>query len=76
MNIQALKYHKGIRYAEKYGIVDYKIKNGKLIYYANYPEYLNEKKYTIKIVVNLKTMEEKRKRLKRWNKKGNANMYK
>lgn len=75
MSIQALYEHKALLHAEKYGILDYKVIHGKMIYYANYPTYLNEKRKTYKVVVNLSDMTEERTQLKRWNKKGNANMY-
>jgi hypothetical protein len=65
-----------LQYAEKYGIVDYKINGNRMIYYANYPEYLNNPRYTIKVTVRLNTLKEDRQKLTYWNPKGNANMYK
>jgi hypothetical protein len=47
-------------YAEKYGIIDYKVKGSKMTYYETYP---NEG--TFKAVVDLKTMKETRTHLKR-----------
>ena len=67
---------KAIEYCEKHGVIDYKITPTQLIYYANYPAYLYEKRKTYKVTLDLYTMEEKRTLLKRWNAKGNANMYK
>lgn len=67
---------KAIQYCEKYGIVEFRVAGGKLIYYANYPDYLSQKRVTYKVTVNLDTMEESRVELKRFNKVGNANMYK
>ena len=67
---------KAIEYCEKHGVIDYKITPTKLIYYTNYPAYLYEKRKTYKVTLDLYTMEEKRTLLKRWNAKGNANMYK
>lgn len=68
--------HKAQEYCEKYGIVPYKITKTKLIYYANYPAYLHEKRHTYKCAVDLKTMQETRIQLKRYFKLGNINMYK
>lgn len=65
-----------LNYAEKYGIIDYQVKDNKMIYYANYPKYLDNPRYTMKVTVNLDTLEEERQRLKRWNPKGNSNLRK
>ena len=62
-------------YAELHGILDYKVKGSSMIYYANYPKYLAESRRTYKVVYNLKSKTETRTLLKRWNKLGNANMY-
>lgn len=62
-------------YAEEHGILDYKVKGSSMIYYANYPKYLAEPRRTYKVVYNLKSKTETRTLLKRWNKLGNANMY-
>ena len=62
-------------YAEKYGVIEYKVIGKWLIYYANYPKYLAEPRKTYKVMYNIRTGEEKRILLKRWNRKGNANMY-
>lgn len=67
---------KAIEYCEKHGVIDYKITPTKLIYYANYPAYLYEKRRTYKVTIDLSTMQEKRTLLKKWNAKGNSNMYK
>ena len=67
---------KAIEYCEKHGVIDYKITPTQLIYYTNYPAYLYEKRKTYKVTLDLYTMEEKRTLLKRWNAKGNSNMYK
>lgn len=63
-------------YCEKYGIIPYKVTETELIYYANYPSYLTEKRTTYKVVVNLITEEEQRIKLNRWNKFGNNNLRK
>ena len=67
---------KAIQYAEKYGIAEYKVDGNIMTYYANYPSYLSEERKTYKVVINLDTGKETRKKLKRWNKNGNYNMYK
>ena len=64
-----------LSYAEQHGILDYKVKGASMIYYANYPKYLAEPHRTYKVVYNLKSKTETRILLKRWNKLGNANMY-
>lgn len=59
-----------IDYIEKYGILDYYIKDNKyLIYY----EWLESEK--VKVIFNLITFEEKRKILKRINKKVRYNIF-
>lgn len=65
-----------LQYAERHGIVDYKVKGNRMIYYANYPAYLTEPRYTMKVTVRLNTLKEERQRLNKWNPKGNSNMYK
>ena len=65
-----------IFYAEKYGILEWTMKGSKMIYYANYPKYLAEPRRTYKVVYDLKSGVETRTLLKKWNRKGNANMYK
>ena len=62
-------------YCEEHGIIEYKVIAGKLIFYANYPEYLSEKRRTYRVEINLDTMKEERK-LVRYNKLGQHNMYK
>lgn len=65
------------KYAEEYGIIEYKVDKNKMIYYANYPEHIGEKRRSYKVTVNLDEIkEESRELLKRWNKNGNYNMYK
>lgn len=63
-------------YAERHGILDYKVKGSSMIYYANYPKYLAEPRRTYKVTYNLKTRTETRTLLKRWSKLGNVNLYK
>lgn len=50
---------KALRYAEKYGIVDYKVENNKMIYYeTHYDNGFNEKPIKYQYIVNLDTMKE------------------
>mgnify|MGYP003587819315 CR=1 FL=1 len=64
--------NKATSYAEKYGILDYKVIGKTMVYYSNY---LNER-ITYKVTVNLVTMAEKsRKKMSRYYQKGNVNMY-
>jgi len=77
--IKMKNYYKSraIQYAEKYGIVEYKVDGKKMVYYANYPPAGLDPRQTYKVTVNLDTLkEESRVGLKRWNSKGNYNMYK
>ena len=46
-----------LKYSEKYGIIDYEVKNNKMIYYVNY--LLENRKY--ECIVNLDTLKETRK---------------
>lgn len=58
-------------YAEKYGVLEYKIHGKSMVYYANH---LNER-ITYKVTVNLVTMTEKsRKAMKKYYQKGNVNV--
>ena len=49
---------KALLYAEKYGIIDYKVYNDEMVYYERF---YNEGTY--KVVVNLDTKKETRKKL-------------
>ena len=63
--------NKAISYAEKYGILEYKIFGKSMVYYTNY---LNER-ITYKVTVNLVTMtENSRKAMKKYYQKGNVNV--
>lgn len=75
-NCKLTNEQKAIIYCEKYGILPYKITDKEIIYYANYPKYLNEKRRSYKIIVDLKTLKEKRILLKRYTRLGNNNLYK
>ena len=61
---------KSLQYAEHYGVTEYTTASNKMIYYISYPQYLNNKRYTIKAVVNLDTMQEQRTQLKKYNRIG------
>ena len=61
---------KSLLYAEHYGITQYTTASNTMIYYVSYPEYLHNKRYTIKATVNLNTMQETREQLKKYNKIG------
>ena len=73
---QKRKEQIALQYAERYGILDYKVKGNRMIYYANYPAYLSESRRTYKVTVRLNTMKEERQLLTKWNSKGNVNMRK
>lgn len=53
---------KAILYAEKYGIIEFKVKGNEMIYYTSFPL----ERMTYKAVVNLDEMKEKRTPLKRY----------
>lgn len=60
------KEDKALLYAEEHGIINYKVKGNRMIYYHNYPAYLNNPPYTVKYTVRLDTMKEERKVLKKY----------
>ena len=64
--------NKAILYAEKYGVLEYKLIGKSMVYYANH---LSERA-TYKVTVNLEKMKEKsREKMSRYYQKGNVNMY-
>lgn len=66
-----------IDYAESHGIIDYRVRGDVMIYYTNWPATAYEKGRTYKVVVDLFTGKEiYRDELKRYYRKGNANLYK
>ena len=73
---QSQKVHRAIEYAEKHGIIEFKVKGNRMIYYANYPAYIAEPDRTYKVTIRLDTMKEERKLLNKYYPKGNHNMYK
>lgn len=52
---------KALLFAEKYGIVEYKVNKNSMIYYENFPLERN----TYKCIVNLNTMKEQKKSIKK-----------
>ena len=62
-----------LRYAEKYGIIEYRVKGNSMIYNVSYPAYLYNKRYTIQHEVNLITGDHKSVTLKRYEPKGALN---
>ena len=73
---QGMKVQRAIEYAERYGILDFKVKGNRMTYYANYPRYLSEPNRTYKVTVRLDTMKEERQLLNKYYEKGNANLRK
>ena len=67
---------RALRYAEEFGILEWKRKGNRMMYLANYPAYLSEPRKTYKVTVRLNSMTEERQLLTKWNAKGNVNMYK
>ena len=71
MNYESVALH----YAEQYGIINYKVKGSQMIYNVSYPAYLSNPRYTIQHIVNLDTLKEQTKRLKRFDSNGLVNRY-
>lgn len=71
--VNTINTNKALSFAQLHGIVEYKIINNRMVYYVSYPQYLANKRYTIKYVVNLKDMTEERLQLSRYNKRGEYN---
>ena len=62
------------QWAEKYGIVDYKVKGKYMIYNVSYPATMFEPRYTMQRQVDLTTMRTVvNKKLQRYDKKGEVN---
>lgn len=57
-------------WAERYGIVEYRIRGNKMIYNVSFPKYLCEPRYTVQHTVNLNTFEESTKQLGRYDPNG------
>lgn len=71
MNYEMIALH----FAEQYGIINYKVKGNQMIYNVSYPAYLSNPRYTIQHIVNLDTLKEQTKRLKRFDSNGLVNRY-
>jgi len=61
----SLNENKALKYAEKYGIIDYKVTDNIMIYYSSYVG----EHTTYKCIVDLTTFHETRQAMKRYNKK-------
>lgn len=72
-NIEAIQKQAALRYAERYGIVSYRVQGWKMIYNVSYPAYLNNKRYTVQHTVNLKTGGSTSRVLKRYDSAGEIN---
>lgn len=57
-------------YAERYGIVNYRVKGNTIIYNVSYSAYLSNPRYTIQHTVNLDNNSHTSKQLKRYDKQG------
>jgi hypothetical protein len=65
---------KAILWAERYGIIDYRIKGHYMVYNKSYPATMCEPHYTIQHTVDLVTMQElPTKKLKRFDRNGYNN---
>lgn len=72
-NINNLYTKTAINIAETYGIVKYKISGKYFIWNVSFPAYLNNKRYTVQHIIDMDTMEEQTKTLKRYDKDGEYN---
>lgn len=61
---------RALQWCEQYGVVEYKLNKNVLEYNVSYPAYLGNPHYSIKHIVNLDTMQETAKQLKRYDPKG------
>jgi hypothetical protein len=65
-----VQHGKALVYAEQNGILRYEVKDGRMVYYTNYP--LEHKTY--KCIINLGIMKETRVSLKRYCIRGDYNL--
>lgn len=62
-------------FAEKYGIIEYKVMRNKMIFNISYPAYLSNPRYTVQHEINLDTGIEITRKLKRFDAKGLVNRH-
>ena len=65
---------KAAMFAERYGIVVYKVKGKYMIYNKSYSAYLNNPRYTVQHKIDLDTGKDETKVLKKFDKKGYLNI--
>lgn len=73
--IMNLYERNALMFAEKYGIIEYRIRGYNMIYNKSYPACACEPRYTVQHTVDLRTMQESTRRLKRFDPKGIVNVY-
>lgn len=61
---------RALSYAERYGIIEYKVIKNIMRFNVSYPAYLGNPRYTVQHEINLDTGKETTKRLKRFDSKG------
>lgn len=54
-NLQILREQIALRWAENYGIINYKVEGNKMVYYKTYRKYLMNPAYSMKHTINLDT---------------------
>lgn len=62
-----------VQYAERYGIVNYRVTGNIMIFNVSYPQYLSNPRYTIQHRIDLDTGRESTRKLGRFDSKGLAN---
>lgn len=68
------KYNqRALEYAERYGIINYRVEGNNMIFNISYPAYLSNPRYTIQHKVNLDTGVDTVRSLKRFDPKGLQN---
>ena len=66
---------RALEYAEKYGILEWKVKSNKMIYLVSYPKYLSNPAYTVEFTIDLDTFSASSRVLSRYYKKGLVNRH-
>lgn len=66
---------RALQVAERFGIVQYRVRDNLMIWNVSYPAYLQSKRYTVQHQMDLDTMRETTKRLARYDRKGEMNRY-